>query len=220
MSCKYQHCIAQWDQIFKDSDLSVPTEKESGNEAFDKGLAWVTNGTKQILDFGCGNGSILFRCAHYGTRSHIGIDLSAQAISSAQLRSEKMVIGQYQFICGSLESLPQLANQSMGAVILSNIVDNLYPEDARTLLEEAARILRTDGKALIKVNPYLTQDKIKEYGATIIQDNLLNDGMLLWNNTTDEWVDILESYFSIERYESIYYEEHDQYNRMWCAKKK
>ncbi|NLO84297.1 MAG: hypothetical protein GX096_02555 [Clostridiales bacterium] len=36
-----------------------------------------------------------------------------------------------------------------------------------------------------------------------------NDGMLLWNNTADEWATILQVYFSIASYEGIYYAEHD-----------
>lgn len=45
--------------------------------------------------------------------------------------------------------------------------------------------------------------------------NLLDDGLLLWNNTNDEWENIFASRFSMIRYTEIYYEEYEQSNRMY-----
>jgi len=51
------------------------------------------------------------------------------------------------------------------------------------------------------------------------EGNLLDDGLLLWNNTTEAWRKILERYFRIERYEEIYYPEHEQTNRLFLVGK-
>lgn len=111
-----------------------------------------------------------------------------------------------------------MESSSVDAVILSNIMDNLYPEDAAAVLTEVKRILRTNGKLLLKLNPYITAAQIKAWGIRVIEGNLLDDGMLLWNQTTPEWGAFLGARFHIERFENIYYEEHAQYNRMYLLR--
>ena len=49
----------------------------------------------------------------------------------------------------------------------------------------------------------------------MIDGNLLDDGMVLWNQTTEEWDAFLGARFRIAHFEEIYYEEHEQYNRMY-----
>ncbi|MFL0253320.1 hypothetical protein ACJDT4_23210 [Clostridium neuense] len=48
-------------------------------------------------------------------------------------------------------------------MVLSNIIDNLYPYDAEILMNEVERILKAKGKALVKLNPYITKEQIMEY---------------------------------------------------------
>lgn len=107
----------------------------------------------------------------------------------------------------------------MDSAILSNIIDNLYPDDAICVLEEVRRILKKDGKLLVKLNPLITDDQIVACGIKKISDNLFDDGMLLWNNTNEEWDSILGSRYSIIDYKEIYYEEYDQINRMYLLTK-
>lgn len=67
----------------------------------------------------------------------------------------------------------------------------------------------------MKLNPFLTDNKIKEWNIKIIDKNLLDDGLYLWNQTTEEWSALFLKYFSIVEYNEIYYPEHDQYNRLF-----
>lgn len=220
MEDKYEKCINQWNKIFSKSNLSVPTSISSGNEVLDKGIKWLCHGTEKILDFGCGNGTMLFLCALNGTKHHIGIDLSEKGIASAEKRKSHMSKGEFTFICGGIESLKNIESETIDAIVFSNILDNLYPEDAKMLINEAYRLLRIDGKLLVKLNPYITSAQIKEWNIKIIKDNLLDDGLVLWNNTTEEWKSFFEQNFEIINYEDIYYPEHNQYNRMfWLCKK-
>lgn len=212
---KYDYVIKQWDSIFKQDSVSVPKKCESGNDAFDNALKWLTKDADTVLDFGCGNGIILFWCALYGTRKHIGIDLSGQAIENAECASRKLSSGEFVFIQGSLEKLKRIQDNSMDAVILSNIVDNLYPDDAVYLLEEVRRILKAGGRVLVKLNPYITHEQMEAYNIKVIAENLLDDGMILLNNTTEQWTALLSKYFSIERYEELWYPEYEQINRMY-----
>jgi len=217
MSDRYGRCVRQWDVIFGAEPAKVPGDPSSGNETLDIALDWLCADTESALDFGCGNGTMLFLCALRKTKYHIGIDLSQKAIENAEKRAKSMTAGTFSFARGGVEQLEQIQTDSVDAVILSNIVDNLYPDDALLLLSECKRILKPNGKALIKLNPYLTQQQIKDWDIHIIEGNLLNDGLLLWNNTTEEWQSIIGRYFHIAQYEEIYYPEHEQTNRLFLV---
>lgn len=220
MDKKYEKCITQWNEIFSKLNLSIPTSKSSGNHILDKGIKWLCHGTEKILDFGCGNGTILFLCALNGTKHHIGIDLSKKGIASAEKRKSHISDGEFTFLCGGIENLKNIDSETLDGIVLSNILDNLYPEDAELLINEVYRILKRNGKILVKLNPYITSEQIKEWNIKIIKDNLLDDGLILWNNTTEEWENFFHEKFKINNYEDIYYPEHNQYNRMfWLCKK-
>lgn len=212
---KYDNSIGQWNDIFSAESPTFPRTRMSGNLAFDKGLEWLTEDASTILDFGCGNGTVLFLCALHGTRTHIGIDLSPQAIQTAEVGASMAPCGVFHFECGSLEALRCVESDSVDAAVLSNIIDNLYPEDAAAVLAEIKRILRKNGRILLKLNPYITPAQIEAWGIRVIDGNLLDDGMILWNQTTAEWDALLGARFCIAHFEEIYYEEHEQYNRMY-----
>ena len=119
---KYDSTIDRWDNIFSAETPAFPRTRSSGNIAFDKGLEWLTENTTGVLDFGCGNGIVLFLCALHGTATHIGIDLSVQAIRNAEAAARMAPCGEFHFECGSLEALQRVGAASVDAVILSNIV--------------------------------------------------------------------------------------------------
>ena len=99
----------------------------------------------------------------------------------------------------------------------SNIIDNLIPQNAIKVLTEVKRILKIGGKLLVKLNHFLTEKEIKEWNIKVIEKNFLDDGLFLWNQSTEEWTGLLESYFSIVDYKEIYYPEYDQYNRLFLV---
>lgn len=212
---KYDKSIALWDDIFSQEVPVFPKSRTSGNAAFDRGLQWLTEDAETVLDFGCGNGILLFLCSLYGTSAHTGIDLFPAAVRSASERAKNAPHGTFRFICGSLDALRGLETASADAVVLSNIIDNLYPEDAAAVLAEIRRILRKNGRILLKLNPYLTAEQIAAWNIRVIRGNLLDDGMVLWNQTTEEWDTFLGARFRIAHFEVIYYEEHEQYNRLY-----
>lgn len=217
---KYDNSIALWNDIYSQETAVFPKLQTSGNTAFDKGLQWLTEDAETVLDFGCGNGSVLFLCSLYGTTTHIGIDLSPAAICLASDRAKNAPRGTFRFICGSLDALRSLKTSSADSVVLSNIIDNLYPEDATAVLAETRRILRKNGRILLKLNPYITAEQIAAWNIRVISGNLLDDGMVLWNQTTEEWDAFLGARFRIAHFEEIYYEEHEQYNRMYFLTQK
>ncbi|MEA4913300.1 MAG: class I SAM-dependent methyltransferase [Christensenella sp.] len=196
-------------------DATVPGQGTSGNAALDEAIAWLCGGTDRVLDFGCGNGVMQFLCAQNGTRDHVGIDLSDEAILCAQRKAAHMSAGVYRFERGGVEAFSKYPNESFDAVILSNIVDNLFPEDATQLISESARVLKAGGKVLVKLNPYLTQEQIAVWNIKAISGNLLDDGLILWNNTTEEWRDLFTPHFTVYQQEEVYYPEYKQTNRLF-----
>lgn len=72
---------------------------------------------------------------------------------------------------------------------------------------------------MVKLNPFLTDNQIKEWNIKIIEKNFLDDGLYLWNQSTEEWTELLENYFSILEHKEIYFPGHDQYNRLFLMQK-
>lgn len=219
MEKRYSQCIKIWDEVFEKQQINIVTCKESGNTYFDQGMAWLCEKAKTVLDFGCGNGTALFLSALYGSTHHIGIDFSPKAIMRAKISALKMKTGKYNFNCAGVEALQKIADQSMDAIILSNVVDNLFPEDAKQLLSEVKRILRTNGRILIKLNPYISKEELKEWGVVMKPNNIIDDGLVLWNLSTTEWRNLISNYFVIEKYMDVPYVEQNQMNRMFLVTK-
>jgi len=216
MTSSYQRFIEYWDNVFSKSSKSTSDQFSLGNVDLENALRWLCEGSHSVIDFGCGRGSMLFFCAQNGTQEHLGIDLSAEAIMLSQHRAETVQQGSFSFQQGGVAALSGIPGASFDAMILSNIVDNLYPDDAKLLLSECARIVKPNGKLFVKLNPFLTQEQIAEWNIKTISGNLLDDGLLLWNNTTEQWRSFFEKSFSIVHEGTIYYPEHEQTNRMFC----
>ena len=216
---RYGRCVRQWDDVFSSEGDAAPAAPVSSNAAYDEALKWLCAGTESVLDFGCGNGVALIWCALLGTKRHMGIDLSGGAIASARKRSAHTPQGEFVFQQGGAERLASLPDGSFDAVILSNILDNLYPDDALSTLANAARLLKSGGRALVKLNPYLSPDQIREWNIRVVEGDLLDDGLLLWNLPTERWRELLEEHFTVERFADVYYPEHEQTNRLFLAVK-
>lgn len=217
---EYAKCIGFWNEVFALEVPVFPKAAKTGIEEFDAGIAWLADGSESVVDFGCGNGTLLFICRNFGTKTHIGIDLSEQAIKSAVERSRAVQNENFSFINGGTEQLKRIADNSVDAAILSNILDNLYPDDAVSALDEIHRLLKSGGKLLVKLNPFLSEKQIKEWNIKTIEGNLLDDGLLLWNNTDAEWERLFKEKFSTVAKKEIYYKEAEQINRMYLLLKK
>ncbi len=215
----YNRCIRHWDEVFSRETAGVPTAPETGNDGLDEALKWLCSDSETVLDFGCGNAAMLFYCALFGTKRHIGIDLCKKAIENAKRRAAKMQAGEYELLTGGVERLGEIPPDSADAVILSNIIDNLFPADAQKLAMECRRILKPGGKALIKLNPHITNEQMQQWGVRVIEGDLLDDGLLLLNRTTEQWRTFFEQYFGIERYTEIWYPQHEQTNRLFWVRR-
>lgn len=210
----YERVLKYWNGVFSSEDAPPVTSPGIGNGALDKALDWLCKGAGTVLDFGCGNGACLYKCCLRGTSRHIGIDLSDAAINAARRRMGCRE-GAFDFSVGGVSELERIPSKSVDALLLFNIVDNLIPEDSIKLLENVSRIVSSGAKALIKLNPFITKEQIELWDIKELEDGLLDDGLFLWNQTTEDWKRLFENYFIIKGYEDVYYPEHDQYNRLF-----
>jgi ubiquinone/menaquinone biosynthesis C-methylase UbiE len=213
----YDRVVKYWNKVFGETNKGPIKTASIGQNDLDKALDWLCQNSNSILDFGCGNGVMLFKCCLRGTKNHRGIDISKEGIKVAKEIPEISEKEGFTFTVGGVEELEAISDGSFDGVILSNIIDNLIPQDAIKVLTEVKRILKIGGKLLVKLNPFLTEKEIKEWNIKVIEKNFLDDGLFLWNQSTEEWTGLLESYFSIVDYKEIYYPEYDQYNRLFLV---
>ncbi len=211
----YEKVLKYWNGVFSSEDAPPVTSQDIGNEALGKALDWLCKGAGTVLDFGCGSGACLYKCCLRGTRRHIGIDLSGEAIKAARRRMDGGCGGEFCFSVGGVSELERIPSKSVDALLLFNIVDNLIPEDAIKLLESASTIATNGAKALIKLNPFITKEQIGLWGIKELEGGLLDDGLFIWNQTTEDWKRLFENYFIINGDEDVYYPEYDQHNRLF-----
>lgn len=216
----YRRCVDHWNGVFGAEEPRPPRDKGTGNAVLDRGLDWLCAEGGRVLDFGCGNGVLLLLCALRGGTELAGIDLSPAAVANARTWMEAARCSPFTLLEGGVEALGRWEAGSFDALIFSNILDNLYPEDALEALAQAGRLLRPGGRALIKLNPWLSPEQIRDWGIRVVEGNLLDDGLLLWNNTTQRWRELIGAALDIVGFETVYYPEFDQTNRLFLAKKK
>jgi SAM-dependent methyltransferase len=165
-------------------------------------LQWVSKGTHSIVDFGCGNGRGLLRSLILGVERGVGIDISDSAISLAKkmARANKLQ-RRAVFRRGSITLLSRLSAASFDSGILFNIIDNLFPEDAIFVLNEYRRLIKPDGKILLKLNDFVEPTVLEtEYEAVQVTGRLYREktGIYLWDLDDGEARALLTRLFTLE----------------------
>lgn len=126
------------------------------------------------------------------------------------------------FLCGDLKSLKKIKHTEFDGVILFNIIDNLKPEDGKLVIKEINRILNTNGRVILKLNPYISQQEIgKRNDMQEISNDFYKEssGLFLWNISDDLLKEIISPYFYISSYKEIVFKEFNMSNRLYYLKK-
>lgn len=215
----YDRFIRFWDGVYAAEEPVIPHMTDTGIPALTAGLDWLCDGAQSILDFGCGNGTALCWCALRGVRSLTGVDLSENAARLARTRGARMPSGHFDIRYGDVDALDSLPDASFDGVLLMNILDNLYPQDADHLLSACTRLLRPSGKALITLNPRLSPEQIKAWNIRVIEGDLLDDGLLLNNLSDRAWQSVIAPFLSCQPPEPLPMPGQEQPSRLMRARK-
>lgn len=210
-----------WDMIFGQLDRPLPEKPTTGVRALDEAILWLRTPNNQVLDFGFGSGLVLLILAYEHPGKYHGIELSKEACKLAKRLFKHYGILNAFFDQGSIKKLRRITSESYDAVILSNVVDNLFPEDGKSVIEETFRILRPEGRCLFKVNDHVSNDEAEKMGFKRIQEDFYLEptGLYLWNLSTEEWSSLLEKRFNVVRSENVFFEKAQQKNRLFLLEK-
>ncbi len=200
MSSRYDASRRHWNGVFADLTLFDPGSPLEDPD-LENALRWVSKGARSIVDFGCGDGRALLRSLVLGVERGVGIDISDSAISLAKkvARTSKLQ-GRAEFRLGGVPLLSRLPPSSFDSGILFNIIDNLYPEDAITVLNEYHRLIRPDGKILLKLNDFVEPTVLDEDGAVQLTGRLYKEktGLYFWDLDDGEARALLTRLFALE----------------------
>lgn len=216
----YEETKKYWDLVFAKAPQYDPNLPLSHPE-LEEALVWLKESTATVLDFGCGSGRLLLRMVSLGVGRALGIDISREAIKLAQkITRNKGWEKICQFKEGGLEELKKVSGP-WDAGILSNILDNLIPEDALEVLSIFSELIKPEGKLLLKLNAFIEPEILKGWGAAPLKDNFFQEqtGLYFWNLKDQEVERLLSAFFSRENSKRIYFPEHGQTNRLYYLRK-
>ncbi len=222
MKDTYKSAIDFWDRVFSKKQPASSPQPTTNYPMIDEGLLWLGKDDINVLDVGFGTGMMLFVLANHFSGHFYGIEASRAALEHARYLFAELSQPKVDLRLGSNKTLAEIPTNSMDAVILSNIVDQLTDEDGLRMIEETYRILKKDGRVFLKLNPYLQDKECKQYGLKKIASELYqdNNGMYLWNLSNARWHEILEPFFIIVKEQWIDLEHHGQTNRLFLLKKR
>jgi SAM-dependent methyltransferase len=222
MSSRYAASRRHWNEVF--AGLAPFDPKIAlANPDLESALQWVSRGAHSIVDFGCGNGRGLLRSLVLGVERGIGIDISDSAISLAKsvARASKLE-GKAVFRRGSISLLSSLPPASFDSGILFNIIDNLFPEDAILVLNEYRKLVRPEGRIVLKLNDFVRPAVMEaEYGAMQMTGMLYREktGLYLWDLDDGEALALLTRVFTLEKFRRIQLGKPDQSNRLYYMRR-
>lgn len=207
--------LAHWEDVFG-GETAAKVDAAIGNAVLDAALDWLCGGTSDLLDFGCGNGSVLVKCARRGVARVTGMDLSPNAIARAQAMAAINGVTGARFWVGGVEALEALPKASQDGAVLWNIVDNLPPEEALRTLDAVRGIVRPGGRVSLKLNAYVTPAQMEAWNIRTLDGDLLDDGLYLWNLTTEHWASLLADRFTVQAVDTVHYPAQDATNRLFA----
>jgi 2-polyprenyl-3-methyl-5-hydroxy-6-metoxy-1,4-benzoquinol methylase len=106
--------------------------------------------TDRVLDVGCGSGIVAACMADAPVRECIAVDANPAAVAFAQARFSRTNLRFVQCLVDELE----IANDSVDACCCMELIEHIYPDQGRKLLETLYRITRPGGRLLITTPNY------------------------------------------------------------------
>ena len=220
---EYDDSIQMWNNEYSKCKLTDLSKKQLSVEpTFDICLDLFASQCKRVLDYGCGTGDILFQVYQFGNTDYgCGIDLSESGITYAHKTAQLSHYPELDFVTGDISYFSQTEDETFDGIILSNVLDVTPREVAVHIFTELTRLLSKGGMMFVKLNPFLDEDTLEEYGLTRFKDNLFEeDGILrLRELDTSQWRHAFEKHYTIERYLEFPYPWQEGMNRLFLLRK-
>jgi len=215
----YEDTKRFWNAIFEKEPVNTELiEHPIPYEEIENGLKHLEG---LVLDFGCGNGTLLLRTLFQNAEYGIGIDISEASVEKAKARASALSLeDKTEFFAGSDNVLTHFRDRLFDSVILSNILDNMLPGDGMALIRNVTRLIRPGGKVFLKLNDFMDSEQMIQSGAELIDENLYREreGIYLWNLSDEAIADLFDEAF--ETVESKRIELKGTVNRLFIFKKK
>ncbi len=109
---------------------------------------------QKVLDVGCGRGEMIFYAAKHGAEG-VGVDYSKDSIGLAKLaqkKQSKLVQSKTKFLYMDAKKL-KFKDNSFDLIIMTDVVEHLYPEELELAFKEIKRVLKPKGKLIIHTAP-------------------------------------------------------------------
>ena len=190
---------------------------------FDICLDIFASKCKNILDFGCGTGDIIFQCYEFGNMDFgLGVDLSSAGIEFARKMTTVNNYKGLNFDIGDISYFDGYEEGSFDGIILSNVLDVMPKDVAVKTFNRLTELLSPKGLMFVKLNPYYDKADMEEWNMTQIKDNLFEeDGVLRYRELdTASWKQSFEKSYNILRYLEFPYPWQEGMNRLFLLQKK
>ncbi|ACL70131.1 hypothetical protein [Halothermothrix orenii] len=98
----------------------------------------------------------------------------------------------------------------------------MKPNDAKFVLKEIYRILKSKGKIILKLNPYFNPNELeKDNNFKKIKKDFYKErsGLYFWNISNKQIKKIIAPYYKICKYKEIEFKDYNMINRVYYLKK-
>lgn len=212
---KYEESKQFWNNslVITEEEFAEVNQETDWKEIGSEGLLKLCDSLKNfhnVLDYGCGMGSIDTYLVKTVSDRLTGVDLSENAIASAKLYAKAFhVEDQTEFFAVNEDWLSKQEKDIFDNAICVNVVDVVPDEISMSIIEHLSRVVKRGGRVVIAMNPYLDEDygkgsdRVSRDGSYIFVD-----GVLRMNSHTDEeWTNMLTKYLQIEKLEYFKWDE-------------
>jgi len=100
-----------------------------------------------VLDLGCGWGTISLAVAP-GVREVVGVDFSRKAIELCRAEADARGLDNARFVLADAAETG-LEGESFEVIVAADLLEHLYPDQTRDVLDECARLLKRGGRLVI-----------------------------------------------------------------------
>ena len=157
---------------------------------------------QKVLDYGCGSAWASIIALKSGCPDVTGADMGQGIIDAANFYAELFGVKEsFHGLTIAPDWLKSVPSSTYDGLICSNVLDVVPLETCKEIIQECARVLQKDAKAVIGLNFYMSPEAAKARGIELVEGRYLfmNDVLRLSSLKDEEWKELLIPYFEIEK---------------------